>query len=784
MQTNPCLSHHGKFSTIESKIKEMPIIGFDTEDDSKGTPLLFGFYGDFKKKKYVSRFSDKALEFIYDIEEPTIFVAHNLEYDIANLFKDSNYLMVDKMMYSSSLLRVDLYGTKHFFLNTHSYFKGKLADMGKLVGINKLEGDPLSEKYLIQDAKIAYKFTKMFQERVIKEAGVNLGVTIGKMSMDTYRRSYMLSKKQITYNSPNCLKAYYGGRVEIFKKGVTENINVVDINSCYPFVMKEYEYPSTKHIEPSTLKTHKFGIGKFTVNVPDNIFVPVLPYKSKEGRLFFPKGTFTGWWTYAEVRYAVSTGTVILKEHEGEGTNSGCRPFANFIETFYDKRVESKIKIKKNPNNKQAVFDILFYKFWLNNLYGKWCQHKDGNEMTRDKWPKWKLDKYINNENFKTSKIGPFYNYTVPKTELPKTANFMWGIYVTSYSRIYLHEGITKVHNSGHTLLYTDTDSIMYSPCSDVSPFNLTDKLGDWDIEKYALGIFRQSKGYLLCDKDGKDYLIKKVACKGVPTHMAYDFIVEGLAKVWKPMRLKEALIRVNAKVNKDKFLKDVGENIWSEIKKKMQSIYIKRQGDSITYPVDARDISELETNTSINKISIKKELAKDGINIKKNIYKNNFENTVIPSGYFNKSRSKKRKPRLLLSQKIFNLASEQCLGLAKGENWFTGDILKSGKKRNGKPFYQIFITNYKGKKLKANFWGRISHKFFEAYNITEDLFNKKVDVKLNNFYFDNSSLDLSIKVSESTFKGQLDNETLDESSELSEKQLKTLMAFDWSKIE
>lgn len=784
-EVNPLKTHTSSFSTIESKLKEYPIIAFDTEDDSKGTPLLFSFYGDFPAKEFVTKHWEEALDFIYEVEDTSIFVAHNLEYDVANLFKQSDYLMVDKMLYASSLLKVDLYGTKHFMLNTHSFFKGSLAKMGEFVGVEKLEGDALSEAYVIQDAKIAYTFTKMFQEKLVKEVGVNLSVTIGKMAMDTYRRSHMIKKKQITYNSPNCLKAYYGGRVEIFKKGITKDIKVTDINSAYPFVMKEYDYPDTASIEPSSIKTHKYGIGRFDMYVPPDTFLPVLPYKSPDKRLFFPVGNFSGWWTYQEVRYAIEMGATIVKEYEGEGTNRGCRPFESFIDTYYEKRQECKTRLQKNPDDTQATFDSLFYKFWLNNLYGKWCQHKDGVEMTRDKWPDFKLDKLRETPGFKETKIGCFYNYTVPKTELPKTANFMWGIYVTSYARIYLHKGLQAVHNSGHSLLYCDTDSVMYSANNDSVPFNITNNLGDWDIEKFDLGIFRQAKGYLLCDKENSDYIIKKVACKGVPTNYAYDFIVDGMAKIMKPYRMKEALIRINAKANKgnDEFLKDIGENVWHDVAKEMKSIYVKRKGDIITYPVTLDEMYELEQNTYLAERSIDKELKKNGINIKNNRSKNNFENTVVPDGYFVKVGKGRAKPRLLLSQKIFTLRSEQCLELNKGQIWFKGDVLQNRTTKNGKKLYHLFITHYKGTKLTANFWGTIPVKFLEGYGLTENMLNKTLAIKMSSIYLLNSSLDLSIEVSESKLKGQIDTENLDESTLLTENELKNLMSFDWSTI-
>ncbi len=82
MKENPLRKYCGKFSQIESKLKEWPIIGMDTEDNSKGTVTLFGFFG--ANGPYVTRFYKKAISYIYGIEEATYFVAHNLEYDVVN----------------------------------------------------------------------------------------------------------------------------------------------------------------------------------------------------------------------------------------------------------------------------------------------------------------------------------------------------------------------------------------------------------------------------------------------------------------------------------------------------------------------------------------------------------------------------------------------------------------------------------------------------------------------------------------------------------------------------
>ena len=66
---------------------------------------------------------------------------------------------------------------------------------------------------------------------------------------------------------------------------------------------------------------------------------------------------------------------------------------------------------------------------------------------------------------------------------------------------------------------------------------------------------------------------------------------------------------------------------------------------------------------------------------------------------------------------------------------------------------------------------------------IDKPLLNKTLEVSVNNLYVVNSSPDLSIVISESQNKGQIDTEIIDDEDELTETELKKLMAFDWSTI-
>lgn len=773
MQVNPLSIHHGKFSVLDATLKELPIVGFDTEDDTKGTPLSFAFYSD--QGHFYTHKVNEALDYVYDAPETTVFAAHQLEYDLNNLFKACNWKYVEEMTYASRLLKATLYFSRNYFINSMNFFNGSLEKMGKFVGLSKLEGNVFDPKYNIRDAQIVYVFIKRFQKKLIKELGVNLGITIGQIAISAYRRNFMLNREQTTYNSRNCLRAYYGGRVEIFYMGNRKGpIHVADINSAYPTVMRNFPYPDTTYIEPSSIGTHEFGIGKFQVRVPRKCFVPPLPVHSKDGRLFFPTGKITGWWTYAEVRYAQTCGVKILKEFEGEGTNRGCMPFGDFVNYFYDRRMPFKKRLKKNENDYKASFESWLNKWIPNNLYGKFCQHKAGTIMTREPLFEHKLKDKV----YKMFKIGPFYNYNIEKTIAPFTANFMWGIYVTSYARIYLHKALQQIHDMGGILLYCDTDSVMYTGL-DKCPLPLGDKLGQWDIETYDLVIFRQSKGYLLCNRNWSWYNIEKVACKGVNTENAYEFIIEGMATTFKPMRFKEAQIRIHAAKNKDKFLSEVGVNIWRDVEKQMRSIYIKRKGRrGVTRPVAVNTIPGLERRAFCKATSIRKELKNDKIRIKKPAHKRAFKNIVIPTGWFDKKSKETSTGKERISQKIHWFRSQECMDLHPGDIWFKGIVVRT---ETGKfsEYYKIHVIFWKAQKTPRPFTGAIKTSFLTNFGITESPLQKTLTVSLAKKYIKNSSLNLNIEISDANFKGQF----VDEISG-AENETKNLKTLDWSKLD
>lgn len=742
--TPDILDFQGHYGPIEPKLKELRIVGFDTEDDSRGTPISFAFHDG--KESFYTRDADEALDYIYNAKKTTVFCAHNLEYDIGNLMKGCDFKYVDEMIYASKLLSATLFGTQSYFLNSASFFAGPLADLGKLVGIPKLEGDPFSEEYALRDAEIVQVFMSRMQKR-LNNMGINLGLSIGQLAMSAYRRKFLRSNI-VTFNRPDVLDSYYGGRVEVYYKGVLHGpVYVTDINSSYPDVMRNNHYPDTERIERSRLDTHEFGYGKFTVQVPETVFIPPLPYRAESGRLFFPTGKLEGTWTYAEIREAMKMGCKVLKESPGYGTNYSLDPYGEFIDYFYGEREKVKKALRETspgkPKDPDLMFEDLFLKLIMNNRYGKDAQHKPSTLMTRVQLPKSKLEQY---RGFVERKVGPFWGYKLERENPPKTANYLWGTYTTAYARLSLLRKANAVHNAGSTLAYMDTDSIMFTGDAGLKVLDIGDGLGRMSVETYDLGVFRQAKGYLLCNRDETgDFVVQKSACKGVPTKHALGFIRDGLARAIKPMRLKEALIRTHAATNVDadeEFLRDVGVNVWREVPKVMRGIYIKRKGEAgITHPVDVNEIPILEAIVADAGEPMQE---MEGLNVKDKPRKADpFRGIVIPDGWHRKTGFKAAEAHFQ-AQKVQFLRHAHLLEIAPGETWFSGRSVRKEKGKFGE-FHVFRLKRFLNRDVsRKNILAAIPQSFLAT--LPEKIIEEGVEFILKRKYISGRDPEFSVR--------------------------------------
>lgn len=112
------------------------------------------------------------------------------------------------------------------------------------------EQDPnLWDTYCMNDCKALYALLQKFNT-TLQSIGGSVGYTTASTAMKTFRHSFLQLPiaNSLQYNNL-FRKAYYGGRTEIFNMYAREEdgpFYYYDVNSMYPAVMHDNEYPIEK----------------------------------------------------------------------------------------------------------------------------------------------------------------------------------------------------------------------------------------------------------------------------------------------------------------------------------------------------------------------------------------------------------------------------------------------------------------------------------------------------------------------------------------------------------
>ena len=225
--------------------------------------------------------------------------------------------------------------------------------------------------------------------------------------------------------------AYKGGRTEIFKL-YGKDLNYYDINSLYPSVMYDFEYPLPVKNNFKKVKEFDFeriGVYDITAEIED-LHIPVL-HKNINGKFIFPIGKFTGRYYSSEILKALEMGYKIT-------INSGfvflktAPIFKTYIEHYYQiKQYES--------GAKKAIAKLM-----LNSLYGKFGQRRDRETHQILE------DNTLSNLNYSSKKYWDgSSNFIHPEIAGIITANARMRLY-----ELFQKAGLKNIY-------YCDTDSIM-----------------------------------------------------------------------------------------------------------------------------------------------------------------------------------------------------------------------------------------------------------------------------------------------------------------------------------
>lgn len=298
---------------------------------------------------------------------------------------------------------------------------------------------------------------------------------------------------------------YYGGRVQCFAAGhAKQDFSVVDINSAYPFAMRQRHpiAPYTveeDHLPPAGQMPQSFI--RF-LGVADG----TLPFKDQvTGRLTFPDDgevreyCVSGWELEAALELNRCRILRVLEVHRF----TQLVDFNDYVLSWYEKRMRARAE-------GDTTGDI-FAKLMMNSLYGKFAadpeKYSEYVIADNDSVAKWKARGY--------EFCHPWGKRFLYERPLPEDKHYYYNVAtaasITGSVRAMLMRGMAKCEG----VLYCDTDSIA---ARDVSRLPMGDQLGQFKLEmrgtEYAIAgkklyAFKRTQ-------PGKDGELWKVAHKGV----------------------------------------------------------------------------------------------------------------------------------------------------------------------------------------------------------------------------------------------------------------------------
>lgn len=372
--------------------------------------------------------------------------------------KDKKIEFVDILNFTSGTLKKNLL---NFRCNTA---KGEI-NFNKL-SFNMNEDDKkLMLEYLKNDVLGTYELYKklnepfkMFNLSILELYTLSQGAF--KIIKDIWKESGILQERQNRDVDNFLRKAIYGGRCEVFKRhfisneykqikqgkikydDITDYLLAPDVNSLYPYIMKENKYPIGEPKLTTMEIMDKLAIYKCSIKKPKNLLYPIL-CSSGEYNLNDGEGVYTS----IDIQEARRRG-YIINVISGYYWEEKQNIFGEYIDTFYE--------IKKNSPKSSPQYSNS--KLMMNGIYGKTMQQDKNiiNYTVSDALEMINMKKGKDIKKFSGIFIGDVGYFEYEDTlHLMTDKKAHIGAFILSYSKIILNNLFSDVEP-----YYTDTDSI------------------------------------------------------------------------------------------------------------------------------------------------------------------------------------------------------------------------------------------------------------------------------------------------------------------------------------
>jgi len=497
-----------------------------------------------------------------------VVIAHNLPFDMGVVkgwgslqtmaFKPTK-LIID---FKCNIWRFRRDTTTLLFLDNMNYFDSSLESLGDSLGLKKLPmPDALAPhsqwvEYCKRDVDILLQTWRTWHAFLDQNNLGSFGLTMASQSFNAYRHRFMQTPICVhtSYKAVAIERSTYrGGRNECFSIGQQpkQPYYLLDINSMYPYVMREYEYPVNLTHTGRRLNLDKLPGILADSCISAQCFVstklPIYGIK-RDGKLEFPIGSFWAGLTTQEVQRAHSRGD--LQSIRNYALYDKASIFVDHVDFFYNSRLDFEAK-------GMSAFAYLC-KHMLNSLYGKFGQRSQEWEFVRyDPDMDYGAWQEYNHQEQQA------YTYRCINHRVEVCVGFVEGYNslvaisseVTANARLILWDCITKAGRAH--VYYCDTDSLIV----DQDGYDRLRSL----IDRTRLGALKlESRSSRLLINNLKDYQFgDKIKIKGISKNA--QKIDENAYRQWQSVGIKAGLHD-----------RDINRVIWKGVTKHMSREYTK----------------------------------------------------------------------------------------------------------------------------------------------------------------------------------------------------------------
>lgn len=429
------------------------------------------------KHRFISRFTT-PMQFVkllksYLHKGRTLHVfGHNIGFDIRVL---NLPFIFDKMGWKSEppiinnrlfIWRVKTSIGAVVFVDTANYGVISVSQLGDDLKIPKLHIDFRTKdtealyNYCLRDVIVIEKF---MQEYILFIRSNKLGVfqlSLASQCLMAWRTRFMSEKVYLHMRddiSEFERTAYHGGRTECFHIGQLPKSDYyyLDVNSMYPYVMKNFPMPTKFITYSETIDMSKItAIMRKYYLIADCIVNTDKPAYGlvKNDRLIFPIGQFRVTLHHAELQYAIDNGHLV--EILGYSLYTKEVIFSDYVDFFY--------QLKRDATETANLSWRTIAKLFLNSLYGKMGQLKPIRLEIKGKFPNDILRQCTYNNRLKVHAdeviwFGQAW-YEYKKGESTYSFPAIAGA-VTAYARMVLFSYAETAGLSN--VFYCDTDSLI-----------------------------------------------------------------------------------------------------------------------------------------------------------------------------------------------------------------------------------------------------------------------------------------------------------------------------------